>query len=186
MAKRKKRKYRYPSQHAYLRVSDRAHLEMWGFHRDDGQYWVARLSRPSIDLWSMMLPRDYLEIAKDYGLGRLAMGILKSLAAKATGITTAQGKPDPVSKKKYPALVELLTAAVGDDGEARELSSITVKWQDGGFKAGIHEPNLSMSLWAAGETLEGVLEALERRINADDADWRRWNDKQAKIGQKRK
>lgn len=182
----KKRRRQFPNYEGWLDAPGGGSLEMLSFRRPGGEYWVARLDHPSIDLWAMFLPTCYLESLAGGWRKKVAMGILKALSQKAKDVSGSLGKPDSVSKKRFPALVELLTEPTDGEGKDRELSSLTIKWQQGAFVIGIHEPNHHMSLWATGETLEGTLECLERRINADDADWRRWSDKQAAIGRKKK
>jgi len=186
MKKKKKKRYRVPRYEGWYDLTPDHHLCMMSWEREDGRYWVAMLNKPKMALWAQHMPAWYLRQIDDWPARGVAVGILKALAGKAKEAINGQGRPDAVSKKKYPALVELLTEVKDDAGGERELSSLTIKWQQGAFVIGIHEPNLCMSLWATGDTLDGTLECLERRINADDADWRRWSDKQAGIGGKKK
>jgi len=110
-----------------------------------------------------------------------AMGLLGKIAKKVAERGCVQGKPDTASRKKYPLLVELMTEATDEAGNARELSSLTVKFQDGTWRIGVHEPNLEVSMWASAGTLDSLLEAVESRLGAEDADWRAWTGRQSKT-----
>lgn len=114
-----------------------------------------------------------------------AMGILRKVHGKALEAANNGGKPDAGSKKKYPGIVELLTATTDDDGKERETSSLSIRWASDGVKVGLHEPNLRLSLWATAATLDTALEALEGRLQSEDADWRPWSQQQIKGGKKR-
>lgn len=105
----------------------------------------------------------------------VAKGILARLAtaqtAKPKGKTTAEAE----AQKRWPCLVELLTVSEAPDGSERERSKLTVLWEEGTWKAGVTEPGLEMSAWASSPTLEGLLDALERRLASEDPDtWRKW------------
>jgi len=125
-------------------------------------------------LWSEVAalpPGGFLQMAGD---------VLKRLKQTASTRTAHIGTIDGATRKKYPGLVELLSDETDADGNNRDLSSVTIKWQEGTWRAAIHEPNLEMSLWASASSLEGLLLALESRLGADDADWRAWSQGQKK------
>lgn len=110
----------------------------------------------------------------------MAGDVLKRLHKTASTRTAHVGTVDAGTRKKYPGLVELLSDEADCEGVNRELSSITIKWQEGTWRAAVHEPNLEMSLWVSAPTLDTLLQALEQRIEAEDADWRAWGQGQKK------
>lgn len=112
----------------------------------------------------------------------MAKSLLERLAAAAGARSAHVGVVDQGTRKKYPGLAELMTDEKGPDGAERELSALTMKWQDGTWKAGIHEPNMEMTLWVSAPSLEGLLLVLEERVGSEDADWRPWGGAQKKKG----
>jgi hypothetical protein len=148
-----------------------------------GPVWV-RLRVTLFPLREVLLERRFLwsDIAALPQGAFLTMAgeVLKRLQKTATNRTASVGTVDASTRKKFGGLVELLTDEKDCEGNERELSSVTIKWQEGTWRAAVHEPNLEMSLWASAATLEGVLQALESRIEAEDADWRAWGQGQKK------
>lgn len=116
----------------------------------------------------------------------MAGNLLKRLAKERSSRPAGQGQVDGESKKRYPSICELLTDKTDADGQDRDLSSVTIKFQEGTWKGAVHEPNMEMSLWCSSGTLAGLLDVLEERLASDDADWRGWTNKQEKTAQKRK
>lgn len=114
------------------------------------------------------------------GFLSMAGDILKRLGKVAGSRTASIGVIDANTRKKYPAIVELMSDDKDADGADRDLSSITIKWQEGTWRAGIHEPGLEMTLWVSASSLDTLLQALEERLRADDADWRAWNQQSKK------
>lgn len=114
-----------------------------------------------------------------------AMGLLKKLAAARGAAAKSGGQPDKASATEYPGIVELMTSVTDEAGHARDLSTLSIKWQDGCWKIAIHEVNHEMSLWASASTLEEAFAALEGRLQSEDADWRGWQTQKVKAAQKR-
>ena len=133
-----------------------------------------------------VIAREQWESTPYEGLTRMAGNLLKRLAKERAHRPAGQGAADAESKKRYPALTELLTDRTDADGNERDLSSVTIKFQEGSWKGAIHEPNMEMSLWCSSATLTGLLDVLEERLNAEDADWRGWTQKQDKAAQKKR
>lgn len=112
------------------------------------------------------------------------MGILAKLAKARGAAAKASGEADKASKQQYPLLTELLTATKDEDGNTRDLATVSVKFQEGTWRIAVHEVNHEMSLWASAATLEDTFAALEGRLGSDDADWRAWNKPQPQKANK--
>jgi hypothetical protein len=92
-----------------------------------------------------------------------------------SGQRPASGTPAAVdlgAERKFPAIITLLTATVGDDGKARKTSTLTIVCEDGLFKGGIRDREAQASLWRSSKTLDGLLKALEDALVGGEADWR--------------
>lgn len=75
--------------------------------------------------------------------------------------------------KAHPALWEYLVSEEYPDGAPRERSMLCVFVENGLFKAALQDRDQQQSLWAAGEALESVLEALEAKcVSGDPSEWR--------------
>jgi len=74
--------------------------------------------------------------------------------------------------KAYPGLWEHLSADHLADGSRRLLSTLTLFVDDGSVKACLNDRDQVLTGWAAGESVEAVLAALERGLQADSIEWR--------------
>lgn len=102
----------------------------------------------------------------------MAKNILKRLAERKAKVKTGSCVEDPVAAKKYPSLYTLMTALLDDSGESRRVATLTVFADEAAYRICLNERNVSLSLWAASDTLDGVWEALEARLSVDEVDWK--------------
>jgi len=66
-----------------------------------------------------------------------------------------------------------LTLTVWEDGKERETSSVTVFHGDGLLKACIQDKDAGLIAFVTGESLEGLLDALEKGLASGKLDWRK-------------
>lgn len=79
--------------------------------------------------------------------------------------------------KRHPTLVEYLSCSAWDDGSERERSTLSVFIEEGRVKVCLNDREFERSLYASGDTLAGVLAALEKALAADACEWRMWKGK---------
>ena len=93
-----------------------------------------------------------------------------------SGVTpTWLGKfPDEKWLKVFPCLCEYLADETWEDGTGRELSTLTIKSQEGHVLAVLNDVAMRRSLYVAGESVEQAVKALERSLGSPGADWRPW------------
>lgn len=82
--------------------------------------------------------------------------------------------PDDFWSQCFPNLCQYLTHDSWDDGSAREVSTITIKVEDGRVVCSLSDHDARRSLWKSGLKVEEVLEALEASCVDPRADWRPW------------
>lgn len=88
--------------------------------------------------------------------------------------------PDEAFAKKYPQLVMWLTDDRWEDGTARELSSLSVKYQEGTVLMALNDQDGKRTLYkAAGSVAEGF-QAVEKALQTGAAEWRAWNHRTKK------
>lgn len=85
---------------------------------------------------------------------------------------------------QLPALWEYLTLCEWEDGKERETASLTVFFGEGLLKACISDKDAGLVAFVSGESLEGLLQALERGLAEGTLDWRR--QREAGGGRSRK
>lgn len=131
------------------------------YRRDDVLVWVEPCPHPvemvlesgSIERWIMSFLRR-----KDQAEAKRAM-VNAALAGEWA--------------KKHPALWEFLTCEEYPDGSPRERSMLCLFVENGVFKGALQDRDQQQSLWASGDALESVLEALEAKVaSGDDCEWR--------------
>jgi len=103
----------------------------------------------------------------------LTMSFLRKAVQKAQSAESGiPVKLDPVLSKKMPAFTEYLTTTEVD-GKPRATSTLNISWSpQEGFKAFLNDKATSSYLCVTSETFQGLLEALEKRLQSDDAVWR--------------
>lgn len=95
-----------------------------------------------------------------------------------------KGKPnvDKAFADKYPYLWAFLSAGAWEDGTTRQTSTMTLFADNGTWSAAFTDRDTDQTCWASALTLEGLLEALESRVQ-EAGSWRK--RKGGKGGQKR-
>lgn len=73
--------------------------------------------------------------------------------------------------RRRPALHEWLTLCV-DQGQPVETATLLLFCEDGQFKACLHDRESSRVCFRAADSVEGVLDAMERALQDGTADWR--------------
>jgi len=79
---------------------------------------------------------------------------------------------DPVFRKDYPSVHELMATSILPGGEVRQPCSLLMFSGDGMWKACLNERDLDVSLWASGKGFYAALDCLEERLNAEVVEWR--------------
>lgn len=105
------------------------------------------------------------------------------MISRAQTNATGQGGevwPDLKWKEKYPTLVEYLTQDTWEDKQPRELSTVSIKCQDGRVLVVLSDVDQKRSLYMSGETVEKALQSLERAASGPGGDWRAWHGNKKK------
>lgn len=89
---------------------------------------------------------------------------------KIQAITLAQ--EDAVFAKKYPALAEFLSVEAWDESTERVRGTISVFWEEGSFKASVNDRDAEQVAFVSKGTFVGLLESIEKGLQADSLDWR--------------
>jgi len=88
--------------------------------------------------------------------------------------------PDESFSKGHPLIVEYMTQDKWPDGKRRELSSVSIKFQDGMVLGTLSDHATSRSLFRTAVTVLGAFKALEKALGSPDADWRPWRGSKGK------
>ncbi len=102
----------------------------------------------------------------------MAKSVLSKLLPIKYGGAKGLKSKDENLAKRCPFLFALMTELLDDADKARQPCSVVIFAEDGLWKGCLSEKNLDMNLWASADSLVGVLEALELRLNADVIEWR--------------
>jgi hypothetical protein len=73
----------------------------------------------------------------------------------------------------FPAVTSMVVCESFPDGSPRATSSVTLFWHDGSLKACLNDKDADLTAWVSADTLEGLLEALEKGLQVDGLDWRK-------------
>lgn len=93
--------------------------------------------------------------------------------AKAKELSSSTpGTADEAFAKKYPALAEFLSLEEWDAETPRTRGTLTVFWEDGGWKAAINDRDAELVAFVAKRTFAELLGAIEKGLVADSLDWR--------------
>jgi len=95
-----------------------------------------------------------------------------ALGGRAKGAVRAAAVDERLADE-LPILHAFLTAEVGDDGEPRNPSTLTVFVEDGLWKAVLHERQLNLNLFMTADGFHAVLAGLEARLASGRAEWRK-------------
>lgn len=103
------------------------------------------------------------------------MSILRRRTARGPGAEPLGGlNPDSPSCKRFPGLSEFLGATIYPDGTDRIPGTIALFVAEGKWKAALNDRDQEMSLYVSGDSPQSVLEALEKQLTKEEADWRSW------------
>lgn len=90
-----------------------------------------------------------------------------------SGAPGGDGPPsDPAFAKRCPQLWAHLTDRQWDDGSEREGSTFLVLAEGPVVKIWLNDRAMGRSLWVAGPSLQGALDAVEAALNDPQAGWR--------------
>lgn len=73
---------------------------------------------------------------------------------------------------RWPALTEFLTLGQWEANKPRETGTVLICYDAGKWKAWVNDRDGEVTAWLSGDTLAGLLEALDRAIREDSLDWR--------------
>lgn len=79
---------------------------------------------------------------------------------------------DAETAAAYPQLCEFLTADEYEGGGKRTRGTLTLMSIDRSWRAVLNDKDTNESLWAAADTLAGLLDAIELELLADEPNWR--------------
>lgn len=99
----------------------------------------------------------------------------------AGSATSAPGEfPDKSWRESYPNLCGYLCDDKWEDGKDRDLSTVTIKFQEGHVLAVLNDVDVRRSLYVTGDTVTQAIKALEKQLGAPGADWRSWGGNKKK------
>jgi len=105
-------------------------------------------------------------------LQEVRMSFIKRSLAKASKIGPAVGCADTALAKTHPALFEFLTVTKHDDGSERKVSTVTLCFDQGQFKAFLNDRDSGQSLCVVAPTLNALWIALEASLTSEEPHWR--------------
>lgn len=97
---------------------------------------------------------------------------LRKRAKKTAAGTPAPWRGDSESAMRYPLITEFLCYDKDDDGDARKRGTMTLMSIDRGWRVVLNNKDTGESLWAAADSMAGLLDALELELMADEPNWR--------------
>lgn len=74
--------------------------------------------------------------------------------------------------KTLPTFCEFLAREAWPDGEPRERGTILLVFQDSRWRAWVNDKDTQRSAWVSAESIQGVLEAVEKGLLNDSLGWR--------------
>lgn len=114
-----------------------------------------------------------------------AMKYLKQMADVAKRRRVKLSDEEEAFQARYVALGEYLTTDRWPNGDMRLTSTLSLFVDDGVWKVCLNDRQEELVLFATGDSMLGVLEALEATLRAGTGDWRRSMWSKAKSGNKR-
>lgn len=111
------------------------------------------------------------------------MGLLNKADRPSPQAVAAAVMDESEWAQRWPLMLAYMTQDRWEDGTARQTASVLLFKQDGMIKAMLRDRDTGLCLWAAGNGLFAVLNALEGLLCDPKADWRQ--DRQVE-GQKAK
>jgi hypothetical protein len=119
---------------------------------------------------------------EEFLLEYLSMASFEQMFGKAAAPAGSAAATDVEFAKKYPNLSLLLTCTTLPNGKVRQTATMTIVAESGLWKGGVKDRDHSMSLWRSGETIDGLLTALETALESGQADWRIQESRSRKSG----
>lgn len=113
------------------------------------------------------------ERVKEMALVRSGKGVSRPLAG-------GYSPPDDVLLCSCPDVVAFLSCESWPDGESRERGSLSVIIEDGVLKGVLNDKDGRRSAYIAADSLEQLLERLERAVGSPTTDWRAWKGQSVK------
>lgn len=101
----------------------------------------------------------------------MAEFVKKRVAAGEKAQSERAADPTPSELKRWPALLEYLTLAVLD-GSPRQTATVLTFCEDGRFKACFRDREAALIAFVSGDSLLGLLDAIEKGLATDRLDWR--------------
>lgn len=98
---------------------------------------------------------------------------LSTAADAATQPIAESAAVDEELASEFPALHVYLTAPVDSTGKPRRTSTLVIFTESGQFKGTLIERQYDMQLWATGDTMKQVLEALDADLRNPRPLWRK-------------
>jgi hypothetical protein len=105
--------------------------------------------------------------------------IKRPLPQSAGEVQEALVRDGPVVRR-FPALLEFLTATSWAPGEPRRPGTLTLFTDDGQWKASLNDKDGDRTAFVTGDSPEGVLVALEKGLQEDSLSWRSWGNTKGK------
>jgi hypothetical protein len=123
---------------------------------------VSRTTRP--------LKGDAVQVRSQ--LDREVVKMLANKRPAAVGGDSVEAAEDADFVGLYPTLWKYLTSVRWDDGEPRQVSSVSYFLQHGKWTACLVEKNWGLILFATADRWDDLREALDARLSDPKADWR--------------
>jgi len=138
-------------------------------------YWT----KVAVASWPMS-SWDYVALEAELEEGVMSKFLKNVNAAPKVDKDSPTAATDKDFAKAHPALVEFMTLRKMDDGSPRQTSSLLIFCEDGVWKACLSERERELTLWAAGDTVAELLEAMEATLQSPAPQWRTKTGKRTK------
>lgn len=125
-----------------------------------------------IPLCRTVYPGIVYDVYRLEKIKEIRMGFISRSLAKAKTVGPMAACADLKLAKEQPALFEFLTCTKNDDGSSRRVSTITLYFDNGQFKAFLNDKDSQKSLCVVAPTVQGLLIALEASVTSDEPQWR--------------
>lgn len=99
----------------------------------------------------------------------------EKVSRSVSGPVVAEGCP----LRTCPLTLEQLTATTYDDGSRRQTATLSIFVDEGQLKLALHDRTESRSIFLTGDTLTGLLDALEMELEDPLPDWRSWKTRKS-------
>ena len=144
----------------HLALTDGRHIYV-GWHRFSG-----------LPLCSWVIEGEDWEAMEAEIEGGLMSKFLKRLKEAVARPGNAPAATDAEWQKLYPAIVEYMTLVMDDDKQQRQTSTLLLFAEGRVWKACLGDRETELSLWASGESVAELLEALEAMLESSTPGWR--------------